>query len=118
MIIQNLFEVNVFETRFHKLRVNDLIKYIVEAGKIDKKTIIANVNIRGMNFAYQLSWYRNFINKALNNLPFLACSASGSSKFLNVERCVLRARSVLIKNALKITPIKEILRSLQGKVGY
>lgn len=64
MTRQNFPHINVLNTRFHKLTVQDLIKYIVEAGKIDKKTIIANVNVRGMNFAYQLPWYRDFINNA------------------------------------------------------
>ena len=64
MKIPNFPEINVLNTRFHKLTVQDLINYIVEAGKIDKKTIIGHVNVRGMNFACQLPWYRTFMNNA------------------------------------------------------
>lgn len=57
-------EVNVMNTRFHKVMVNQLIEYIVETAKFEKKTIVGNVNVRGMNFAHELSWYRDFLNKA------------------------------------------------------
>ncbi len=57
-------EVNLLKTRFHKLTVNELINYIVNSAQLSKKTIIANVNIRAMNFAYELPWYRNFLNQA------------------------------------------------------
>ncbi len=57
-------EIKVLGTRFHKLTVHDLINYIIKAGKINQKTTIGHVNVRGMNFAYQLPWYRNFMNKA------------------------------------------------------
>ena len=56
--------VTILKTKFHKLTVNQLIMYIVEVAKINKKTLIGHVNIRGMNFAYELSWFRDFINKA------------------------------------------------------
>lgn len=62
--MKNFLELNVLNTRFHKITVQELISYIVEAGKIDKKTVIAHVNVRGMNFAYDLDWYRSFINSA------------------------------------------------------
>ncbi|BAY17459.1 glycosyl transferase, WecB/TagA/CpsF family protein [Anabaenopsis circularis NIES-21] len=62
--MSNFPEVKVLDTRFHKLTVQDLISYIVEAGKVAQKTVIAHVNVRGMNFAYQLPWYRNFLNNA------------------------------------------------------
>ncbi|BAY61780.1 WecB/TagA/CpsF family glycosyl transferase [Calothrix brevissima NIES-22] len=64
MTIHKFPEINLLKTKFHKLTVQDLIKYIVTAGMIDKKTIIAHINVRGMNFAYQLPWYRNFMNNA------------------------------------------------------
>ncbi len=62
--MRNFPEINILDTRFHKLTVRELIEYIVAAGSIDKKTIIAHTNVRGMNFACQFPWYRNFINKA------------------------------------------------------
>jgi N-acetylglucosaminyldiphosphoundecaprenol N-acetyl-beta-D-mannosaminyltransferase len=57
-------EITVLGTKFHKLKVNDLINYIVQAGKLDKKTVVGNVNVRAMNFAYELPWYKEFINRS------------------------------------------------------
>lgn len=62
--MHELPEIKVLGTKFHKLTVQDLINSIVALGKIDKKTVIGNVNVRGMNFAYELPWYRNFLNNA------------------------------------------------------
>ncbi len=57
-------EIVLLGTRFHKLKVNELINYVIKAAKIQKKTIVGHVNIRAMNFAYELPWYRDFFNKA------------------------------------------------------
>lgn len=57
-------EVKLLGTRFHKLKVYELIDYIVKASKGKDKTTISNVNVRGMNFAYKLPWYREFINQS------------------------------------------------------
>lgn len=57
-------EMVILETRIHKVKVCQLIEYVVQAAKLDKKTVIGNVNIRGMNFAYELPWYRDFLNNA------------------------------------------------------
>ncbi|MBD2778385.1 WecB/TagA/CpsF family glycosyltransferase [Iningainema tapete] len=57
-------EVVLLGTKFHKVKVNELINYIVKSAKIPKKTIIGNVNVRAMNFAYELPWYRDFVNKS------------------------------------------------------
>ncbi len=57
-------EVNLLGTKFHKLKVYELIDYIVKASKLKHKTTISNVNVRGMNFAYKLPWYREFINQS------------------------------------------------------
>lgn len=57
-------EVVLLETRFHKITVEELIEYIVSAANLRKKLIIGNVNVRAMNFAYDLSWYRDFLNSA------------------------------------------------------
>lgn len=61
---QKIEEVVLLGTRFHKIQVPELIDYIVQSSKLDKKTIVGNVNVRAMNFAYQLPWYKNFINKS------------------------------------------------------
>lgn len=57
-------EIVLLGTRFHKIRVQELIEYIVTAAKVPKKVIIGNVNVRAMNFAYQLPWYKDFLNKS------------------------------------------------------
>jgi N-acetylglucosaminyldiphosphoundecaprenol N-acetyl-beta-D-mannosaminyltransferase len=62
--MQKFPEVNLLNTKFHQLTVQDLIQYIVDAGKVDKKTIVGNVNVRAINFTYQLPWYRDFINNS------------------------------------------------------
>ncbi|MCG6137412.1 MAG: WecB/TagA/CpsF family glycosyltransferase [Nostoc sp. LLA-1] len=62
--MEKFAEIKILDTRFHKLTVNDLISYIVVSGKIDRKITIANVNVRGLNFACELPWYRDFINNA------------------------------------------------------
>lgn len=62
--MERFSEIKILDTKFHKLTVNDLISYIVASGKIEQKRTIANVNVRGINFAYELPWYRDFINNA------------------------------------------------------
>ena len=57
-------EVSVLNTRFHKVTVHQLIQYLVSAAKTETKKVVGNVNIRAMNFAYELPWYRDFINDA------------------------------------------------------
>jgi N-acetylglucosaminyldiphosphoundecaprenol N-acetyl-beta-D-mannosaminyltransferase len=57
-------EVILLKTRFHKLTVHDLIVYVVNAAKLEKKTIVGNVNVRAMNFTCELPWYRDFLNNA------------------------------------------------------
>lgn len=57
-------EITLLGTKFHKVRVCQLIDYIVEAARLKKKTIVSSVNIKGMNHAYELPWYRDFINNS------------------------------------------------------
>ena len=57
-------EVILLGTRFHKVTVTELIDYVVESSKLEKKTIVGNVNVRAMNFAYEFPWYRDFLNNA------------------------------------------------------
>lgn len=66
-------EVKILETRFHKITVNELIDYIVEAAQLKKKTIVGNVNVRAINFCHDLSWYRDFFHKA----EIVACDGFG-----------------------------------------
>ena len=57
-------ELSLLGIKFHKLKVNELINYIVTSAQQNKKTIVGNVNVRAINFAYELPWYKNFINKS------------------------------------------------------
>lgn len=57
-------EIVLLGTRFHKLRVYELIDYIVKAAKLPKKTFISHINVRAINFAYELPWYKDFLNKS------------------------------------------------------
>jgi N-acetylglucosaminyldiphosphoundecaprenol N-acetyl-beta-D-mannosaminyltransferase len=57
-------EVVLLGTRFHKVKVHELIDYIVRAAKLCKKTTIGHLNVRGMNFACDLPWYKDFMNKS------------------------------------------------------
>lgn len=57
-------EIVLLGTKFHKVKVNELINYIVKAAQNPQKTIVGNVNVRAMNFAYELPWYQEFINKS------------------------------------------------------
>jgi N-acetylglucosaminyldiphosphoundecaprenol N-acetyl-beta-D-mannosaminyltransferase len=61
---QQFESVIMLGTNFHKLNVKDLIHYIVSQARLPKKTIVGNVNVRAMNFAYDLPWYRNFLNRS------------------------------------------------------
>lgn len=62
--MQKFEEVVLLRTKFHKLQVRELLNYIVKSGKSNTKIVIANVNVRAMNFAYELPWFRNFLNKS------------------------------------------------------
>ncbi|MBE9028808.1 WecB/TagA/CpsF family glycosyltransferase [filamentous cyanobacterium LEGE 11480] len=57
-------EVVLMDTRFHQLTVQQLIDYVTRAAKLPQKTVVGHVNIRGMNFAAGIPWYRQFLNRA------------------------------------------------------
>jgi N-acetylglucosaminyldiphosphoundecaprenol N-acetyl-beta-D-mannosaminyltransferase len=57
-------EVILLKTQFHKITVTDLIDYVVESAKLEKTTIVGNLNVRAMNFACEFPWYQDFLNNA------------------------------------------------------
>ncbi|MDY6900361.1 MAG: WecB/TagA/CpsF family glycosyltransferase [Cyanobacteriota bacterium] len=57
-------EIELLGTKFHKVRVQELINFIVKSATIDKKTVVGNVNVRAMNFACEMPWYKDFINRS------------------------------------------------------
>lgn len=85
--MNNFDEVNILGTRFHKLKVNELIDEVVQSAKNQRKTIISNVNVRAMNFAYKLPWYREFINKS--DLVF----CDGFGVLLGAKMCGCKIKS-------------------------
>jgi N-acetylglucosaminyldiphosphoundecaprenol N-acetyl-beta-D-mannosaminyltransferase len=68
MNLKEFEEVILLDTRFHKVTVQELIEYVTKSAKLEKKTIVGHVNVRAMNFACELPWYRDFFNNA--NLVF------------------------------------------------
>lgn len=62
--IQTFPEVKVLRTKFHQITCCNLIDYILHSAHLNKKIVIGNVNVRAMNFAYDLDWYRDFINNS------------------------------------------------------
>lgn len=74
MDMKTFDEVTLLKTRFHKVRVCQLIDYIVKAAQIEgEKTIVGNVNVKSMNLACELPWYRDF----LNNSDLVFCDGFG-----------------------------------------
>jgi N-acetylglucosaminyldiphosphoundecaprenol N-acetyl-beta-D-mannosaminyltransferase len=71
--LKSFEEVNLLQTRFHKVRVCQLIDYIIKSAQNEKKTIVGNVNVRAMNLAYEQPWYRDF----LNNSDLVFCDGFG-----------------------------------------
>lgn len=62
--MESFDEVTLYGTRFHKVTASQLINFIVKAAQIEKKTVVGNVNVRAMNFAYEFAWYQDFLNNA------------------------------------------------------
>lgn len=66
---QNCFEeIEILNTRFHKVTVYELIQYIVSSAKEDQRTVIGHVNVHAMNYIAKIPWYSNFFRSA--NLVF------------------------------------------------
>ncbi|MGG6295365.1 WecB/TagA/CpsF family glycosyltransferase [Leptolyngbya sp. AN02str] len=64
LIPEQIEEISLFGARFHKVKVCQLLDYVVAAGRQNKKTVVGNVNIRGLNIAYEEPWYRDYLNRS------------------------------------------------------
>lgn len=64
MSMETFDEIKILNTRFHKITAKELINFITKTAKLNKKTIIGNVNVQAVNLAYKLPWYRDFLNHA------------------------------------------------------
>lgn len=71
--MKSFAQVTLLNTKFHKVRVCQLIEYIVKASQLEKKTLVGHVNVKGMNLAYELPWYKDF----LNNSDLVFCDGFG-----------------------------------------
>ncbi|NET34445.1 MAG: WecB/TagA/CpsF family glycosyltransferase [Cyanothece sp. SIO1E1] len=63
-MVTHFDEVNLLRTKFHKVTVDQVIEFIVQAASQRHKAIVGNLNVRAANFAFGLEWYRNFINQS------------------------------------------------------
>lgn len=57
-------DATVLDVRFHRLNKAQLIRFMISSTMKQQKTIVGHVNIHAMNLAYELPWYRNFLNQA------------------------------------------------------
>lgn len=55
---------SVFGVRFHVITVCDLIGFAVKACSGSEVCIIGNVNVRALNLAYEVPWFKDFINRS------------------------------------------------------
>jgi N-acetylglucosaminyldiphosphoundecaprenol N-acetyl-beta-D-mannosaminyltransferase len=58
----------IFGVKIHIISVGELIDFIMESAGKDGQTVIENVNVRALNIAYEISWFKDFINQS--NLVF------------------------------------------------
>ncbi|MGQ4646868.1 WecB/TagA/CpsF family glycosyltransferase [Lyngbya aestuarii] len=87
MTMTQFTEVKLLATRFHKVTVRELINYIAQAAKLDKKTVVSNVNVRAINFACELPWYRDF----LNDSDLVFCDGFGVLLGAKLQGCSLES---------------------------
>ena len=71
--LQKFEAIKLLGVNFHKLNACELVEYIVEAASLSQKTIVGNINVRAMNFACTLPWYKDF----LNNCQLVFCDGFG-----------------------------------------
>jgi len=60
--LQPFERISVLGIQFYAISACQLVEKIVEFAKLNEKKIVGNVNVRAMNFAYELPWYKDFIN--------------------------------------------------------
>ncbi|MCB0207994.1 MAG: WecB/TagA/CpsF family glycosyltransferase [Anaerolineae bacterium] len=60
----SIAEVTLLEVRFHRLIKDQLIRFLTTAAIKQQKTVVGHVNIHAMNLAYELPWYKKFLNEA------------------------------------------------------
>ncbi len=77
--------VSLLGVRVHSISFPDLLKFIQETIDKNSRSIIANANASALNLAYELPWFRGF----LNNCEVVFCDGFGvklGAKILGVDR--------------------------------
>ena len=63
--MKEIFEkTSILGIRVDLISLDELIQYILIIVQDQKKAIIANVNVHGINIAFDFGWYKNFINQS------------------------------------------------------
>lgn len=57
-------EVNLLGVRIDNISVENVIGVIENSINICSKIIVSNVNVHALNLAYEIPWFRNFLNKS------------------------------------------------------
>lgn len=60
----NYEDIHLLGVRIHKVTVEQLLNQIIIYALDPRKRIIVNVNIKAMNLAWDLEWYKDFLNSA------------------------------------------------------
>jgi N-acetylglucosaminyldiphosphoundecaprenol N-acetyl-beta-D-mannosaminyltransferase len=82
--LDQIESVSLLGVRIHTLSVDTLIDFITQTILARRKAIVAYANVHSMNLAYQLAWFRHF----LNNADIVFCDGFGvkwSARLLNLE---------------------------------
>ena len=103
-------EIELLGTKFHKVRVQELINFIVQSAAINKKTLVGNVNVRAMNFACEMPWYKDFINRS--DLVF--CDGFGVLMGAKMCGCGVKSEDKAIAKLKLIAPNLKV----KGHHGY
>jgi len=57
-------ESHLLGVRYHKVTTDELLAYILYHARGPGKVVVANVNVRALNIAYELPWYKEFLNSS------------------------------------------------------
>jgi N-acetylglucosaminyldiphosphoundecaprenol N-acetyl-beta-D-mannosaminyltransferase len=60
-------KIEIFGVKINVLRVDELLNSVIrftDGFNIGKAAVVSHVNVRGLNFAYELKWYKEFLNRS------------------------------------------------------
>lgn len=64
LCVKVFHHVEVLGVRIDQLDKQQLIDYLIAATHSQRQIVVAHVNLKAMNLAFALPWYRSFLNKA------------------------------------------------------